>query len=335
MNKLVSIVMTVYNAQEFLSESIQSILDQTITDFEFIIIDDCSTDNSLNIAMEYQKKDSRIELHHHEKNMGIACARNTGIKLAHGKYIAWMDADDISKAQRIETELSFLEKNPQIGVVSSNANLIDRKGNLVDTVKMPQTNILIKWAFCFFDPIINPSVMINREIYSKAGEYRNLSEKKDDYFPEDYDLWIRIINLTQFHILNEPLISLRKHEQNITKTHLSSTITNSIRICGWYLQSLNSPKIKASDAELLWNPVTDVNVLQTFIVLKNLYHYFVSKEGINDQEEYYIQNDFICRINTLINYSTFGFKKIIIYVYKRIYQIQFLLSKIFRKIFSK
>jgi glycosyltransferase involved in cell wall biosynthesis len=327
MNKLVSIVMIVYNAQEYLAEAIQSILGQTFTDYEFIIIDDCSIDNSLQIAQEFQQKDSRIKIHHHEQNMGIAGARNTGLKLAQGKYIAWMDADDISMPDRIEKELTFLENNPKVGVVSSFVNLIDRQGNNIGNVKMPQTQILISWALCFFDPIINPAVMINRDLYARVGEYRNLAENKGDYFPEDYDLWVRMINATQFSNISEPLVKLRKHEQNITKTRIQSTIKNSIRICSWYLQSLKTPTISPSDAELLWNPATSSTLLPTFKVMNQIFRFFIAQDGITAQEKESIQVDYIYRLRIFVSQVNFSLSKIIAYSLMRSYQVMFLMKK--------
>jgi glycosyltransferase involved in cell wall biosynthesis len=329
MDKLVSIVMTVYNAQEFLAEAIQSILDQTYTNYEFIIVDDCSTDKSLQIAQEFQHKDTRIQIHEHEQNMGISIARNTGLKLAHGKYIAWMDADDVSMPDRIEKELTFLENNPNVGVVSSYVNLIDRQGNLIGDVKMPQTQILISWALCFYDPIINPAVMINRDLYTRVGDYRNLAENKGDYFPEDYDLWVRMINETRFSNLGEPLVKLRKHEQNITKTKTQSTMMNSIRICGWYFQLLNIPSLRSSDAELLWKPATSSTLFPTYKVVNLLYRYFIAKEGITYQEKEYIKWDYIYRIKVILSQVHFCFTKPLIYILMRSYQILFLLEKYF------
>jgi len=318
MNRLVSIVMTVYNAEEYLAESIQSILNQTFTDYEFIIIDDCSTDHSLQIAQEYQKKDPRIIIHHHQQNLGIGGARNTGVNLAQGKYIAWMDADDVSMPERIEKEVSYLESNPQVGVISSNANLINRIGDFIDEVHMPQTHLLIEWAFSFYDPIINPAVMVRRDLYTKIGEYRNLAINKGEYFPEDYDLWVRMIRETQFHNLNQPLLNLRKHEQNITKTRYQSMMKNSVLICGWYLQSLNIPSIKASDARLIWSPVYFSTLFPTIRLIDCLYRFFVAKPEITQQEKEYIQKDFMQRIKLYMSQVHFGFSKLTLYFFLKI-----------------
>ena len=108
-NPLVSVVMPVYNAQKYLNKAIDSILAQTYKDFEFIIINDGSTDNSLQIIKKYQKKDKRIIVKN-KKNKGIVAALNDGIKLSRGKYLARMDADDISLPSRFEVQVNFMEK---------------------------------------------------------------------------------------------------------------------------------------------------------------------------------------------------------------------------------
>lgn len=335
MNKPVSVVMTVYNAQDYLPEAIESILNQTFTDYEFIIVDDCSTDNSLQIAREYEKMDARIQVHHHRQNMGIADARNTGLKLAQGKYIAWMDADDISMSERIEKELVFLESHPQVGVISSSAAIIDSKGNLLHEVHMPQMHFMIAWAFCFFDPIINPAVMLRRDLYSKVGVYRNLAENVGDYFPEDFDLWVRMITKTQFYNLNEPLLKLRKHENNITKTRTQSTLNNSLRICGWYLESLHNPKINASDAELLWNPVIASNSFSLFQVMYHLYRFFIKQEKITDQEKEFIKKDVVIRLRQILNENSSDISKIFFYCLMKKIEIEMRIRKRMKSLHQK
>jgi hypothetical protein len=238
-----------------------------------------------------------------------------------------MDADDVSLPERIEKELTFLESHPQVGVVSSSASLIDSNGNLLSEVHMPQSNLMIAWAFCFFDPMINPAVMVKRDLYSEVGEYRNLAENREDCFPEDFDLWIRMIAKTQFYNLDEPLLKLRKHEHNITKTRAQSSLTNSIRICGWYLESLHNPKINASDAELLWNPLTSSNSFSLFTLLTKLYRCFIRRDNISVQEKEFIQNDFVYRIRQIINNASSGLPRFIILGFMRSVQIQIYLNK--------
>ena len=121
----VSVVMSAYNAAAYLDEAVSSILDQTFRDFEFIIINNGSTDDTGPILDKYQKLDSRIRVYYHEQQ-GLARALNYGCRLARGQYIALMDADDISYAQRLEKQLEYIEGHPQIGILGTWICKIDK-----------------------------------------------------------------------------------------------------------------------------------------------------------------------------------------------------------------
>ena len=130
---LVSVIMSVYNGEKYLVQAIDSILNQTYQNFEFIIIDDCSTDNSSHILQEYAQKDSRIKIIKKEKNIGIKGFiknLNLGISIAKGKYIARMDADDISLPERFQKQVDFLENNPEITLVGAQLNLINEQNKI-------------------------------------------------------------------------------------------------------------------------------------------------------------------------------------------------------------
>lgn len=292
----VSVVMPVYNSQDFLPEATESILSQTFRDFEFIIVDDCSTDNSAAIALDYQKRDARIRIYHHEQNIGIVGARNTGLELAQGKYIAWMDSDDVSIPERIEKQFLFMESHPEVGITSANAIMIDGKGNFLSDIQMPQTHILITWAFCFYDPIINPAVMANRELCIQAGGYRDLAKGKTEYFPEDYDLWIRLSNQTRFHNFSETLLKLRKHGKNITNTRLQSTLRNSSRICRAYLQSVLRREIAQTPIEMIWEIANPPRLQGIPQLIEMLYNHFINLSEILPKEKKFIQEDAAIRL---------------------------------------
>jgi glycosyltransferase involved in cell wall biosynthesis len=133
---LISVVMPVYNAAQYLREAIDSILNQTFRDFEFIIINDGSTDRSLEIIQSYN--DDRIRLIN-QKNTGLAKALNNGIAIAKSDFIARMDADDISIPERLTSQFSFLESNVDVVAVGSNAEVIDKEGNHVYCTAQPST----------------------------------------------------------------------------------------------------------------------------------------------------------------------------------------------------
>lgn len=138
----ISVIMSVYNGMPYLKEAVQSILKQTFKDFEFIVVNDASTDDS----WQYLKglNDKRIKLIINEKNLGLATSLNDGIKIAKGNFIARMDADDVSKPDRLEVQYKFLTKNPEIDLCGSWADIIDEKGKIVAEKKYPVKNLDIK-----------------------------------------------------------------------------------------------------------------------------------------------------------------------------------------------
>jgi len=174
----ISVVMSVYNAERYLREAIESILNQTFTDFEFIIINDGSTDNSLEIIRSYN--DERIKIIN-QSNMGLAKALNNGIKIAKGKYIARMDADDISMPERLEIQYDFMENHPECVAVGSNAEIIDIDGNYVFT-----SNQAIEWerikAQLLQTPFFHSSTMYRKSAFEKVGGYPGIYRIEDTVF---------------------------------------------------------------------------------------------------------------------------------------------------------
>lgn len=162
---LISVVMPVYNAELYLDEAIQSITNQTYKKFEFIIINDGSTDKSLEIIKKYKDEYSRIVLISRE-NKGLVFSLNEGISKAKGKYIARMDADDISLSTRLEEQVAFMEENQEIGVCGSWVEVFgDNRKNTI--WKMPKSNEELKTRLLFSVPVAHPSVMMRKEILDK------------------------------------------------------------------------------------------------------------------------------------------------------------------------
>ncbi|MEO5643294.1 MAG: glycosyltransferase family 2 protein [Bacteroidia bacterium] len=206
--QLLSVVLPCYNAAEFLQEAINSVLSQTFSDFELIILDDGSTDNSGEIISK--QTDPHIRVLRNEKNLGLIKTLNKGIAAAQGKYIARMDADDVSRPERFEKQISFLENNPAVGVCATWMFMIHNK-----TVYKHRylTSDLIQSALVFNNPIVHPSVMMRKAIF--AGN----EQIYDPAFPhgEDYALWISLLGKTGFAVLNEPLIDYRAHAGQVSR----------------------------------------------------------------------------------------------------------------------
>jgi glycosyltransferase involved in cell wall biosynthesis len=157
----VSVLMSVYNAMPHLRQALDSIVNQTFLDFEFLIVDDASSDDSLEILELYEKKFENICLFRREKNKGICENRRMLLNLAKGDYIAIMDADDISKLDRLETQINYLDSHPNIAVVGSNNEIINEKGTCIGYRRylenITETDILKA------SPVSQPSVMFRRD----------------------------------------------------------------------------------------------------------------------------------------------------------------------------
>lgn len=216
---LISVVMSVYNGMAFLEEAIDSVLSQTLTDFEFIIIDDGSTDKTWPMLTGYAAQDVRITLLRNETNLGYTRSLNRGLKLARGLFVARQDADDISAPERFEKQIAYFDAHPEVGLLGTVTNLIDDKGkilspgfysHLVSNTDL-QKELLID--FC----LAHGSVMIRRQCLDQVGPVYDVSLEP----AEDHDLWLRLSEVTQVGNLAEPLYGYRQHGASVSKQRRS------------------------------------------------------------------------------------------------------------------
>ena len=189
---MISVLMPVYNAEKYVGEAVESILNQTYSDFEFIIIDDCSTDGSYQILQSYAAKDNRIKLYRNDVNLRLPKTLNFGISQAQGKYIVRMDADDISLPERFAKQIEFMESNPTIGVSGTYSIAFDSNNSNLYTIEVPLTHELIK-AYSFFVccKMIHPSIIARRELFAKIGRF-SFNESLGG-LAEDYALWTEML----------------------------------------------------------------------------------------------------------------------------------------------
>jgi|GEM_PF-681196 len=213
----ISVLMAVYNGEKYLKEAIESILVQTFVDFEFIIIDDASTDRSGVIIRSYN--DPRIRLIKNEKNLGLTISLNKGLLEAQGKYVARMDADDISKPFRLERQYEFMENNPSVVLVGSWAETIDKNGVVSGLRKVPVDPEMIKfelvWKNCFF----HSSVCFRKKEIISMGCY------DENYrYVQDYDLFSRLTNTYLLANIPQALIQWRAHDRSVVGSPHSQKI---------------------------------------------------------------------------------------------------------------
>lgn len=215
----ISVLMPVYNTkEEYLREAIESILNQTYTDFEFLILDDGSTNNAAEVIRSY--KDPRIKYFYHE-NEGIARTRNRGLELASGKYIAVMDSDDISLPERFEKQVYFLEQNPDVSVLGAWFEIFPQGEMIRHAEKVDFLDML---HHC---QIGHSTVMWRKADFEKHG----LRYDNDVIVAEDYELWSRAIRVLKFANLSQVLVKYRWEGQNIsiTKSNIMERATLTVR----------------------------------------------------------------------------------------------------------
>jgi glycosyltransferase involved in cell wall biosynthesis len=209
----VSILLPVYNVSAYLGEAIRSILQQSFTDFELIILNDGSTDQTESVALSFS--DQRIRYVKNEHNSGLIYTLNKGIDLATAEWIARMDGDDIADHQRIEKQWQYIQANPGIEVVATRVRLIDEHGEPNGRWKEDESVITPKQIRSFLPKnncIAHPSIMISRELIKK---YRY---DKRQLHTEDYDLWLRLsADRVGIDKIDEPLLNHRIHTSSVTR----------------------------------------------------------------------------------------------------------------------
>jgi glycosyltransferase involved in cell wall biosynthesis len=200
----VSVVMSVHNEERYVSKAIQSILEQTFSDFEFIIIDDGSAGRTTEILGGYQQEDTRIMALRHQLKKGLAQSLNEGIRMARGRYIARMDADDISLPTRLEKQVAFLDMHPEVGLVGTLCYEVDEKDAIVRKWVLPSSPSDVRKALLDLNPLVHSSVMIRKEVFDDIGYYNETLQ-----YSQDYELWLRIARQYEIANLSEPLVMLR------------------------------------------------------------------------------------------------------------------------------
>lgn len=223
---IISVVMSAYNSERFISEAIESILDQTFTDFEFIIIDDGSTDNTLEIINNYSNQDDRIRIVINENNIGLAKSLNKGIALAKGKYIARMDADDVSMSNRLQEQLAYLEDHQEITALGSNVIITSHIGEIKTKTNNLLRPVQIKWATFFGNHAVHPTLMVRSCIFLNDDIHYN----EDLETTQDYDLWVQITSNYQLANLQDHLVNVRVIPSGISQTFPNIQKKNNLKI---------------------------------------------------------------------------------------------------------
>lgn len=224
-NPKISVIMPVFNHGEYLDESIESIIFQTYKNFEFIIVDDASTDQSSQILKEWMDKDSRIKVITNKENMGLTKSLNRALQIAEGEYIARQDGDDVSLPERFEKQIEFFQAHPEIKILGTFGYIIDKQGNILGKEILATSFQTIKKEFIKRNPLMHTSVMIKKEIIDKMGGY-------DETFKtsQDYELWARILRIAKGDNLPLFLVKKRYHINMISIKKDRDQLINTIFI---------------------------------------------------------------------------------------------------------
>lgn len=239
----VSVIIPSYNHEKYVAEAIQSVLDQTYQDFEIVVTDDGSTDKTVEVIKQFS--DSRIKLFVFEENQGACIAANHCIKNAVGEFISLLNSDDAYKPHKLEKQINFLDKNPEIGAVFSYPEFIDEDSQLITKKHFYQTTFQkpnrtrFEWLNYFFyngNCICHPTILIRKECYDIVGLY----DPRYAQLP-DFDFWIRLCQKYDIHIMPEELIKfrIRNNEANVSSRKPQTHVRISSEIYQIYQNYLN------------------------------------------------------------------------------------------------
>ena len=239
----ISVLLPTYNAEKYISDSLESITQQTYKDFNILIIDDCSTDNTFNIIKRYKERDSRIQIFRNSKNLGVVQTRNKLFDLSKSEYLAICDADDLYARNRLQVQLDFLKVNKDIDAVSS--NFIHGIGSS-SICKFPLETNLISAYLYLKNVFPNPGAMIRKSSLNQI----NIKYREDYQYASDFDFWSRMSEFGKLANVDECLFSYRIHNQQISEK--------------------KKLEQKNSHLQIVWNRLKEVGVSSSESTLKSL-----------------------------------------------------------------
>lgn len=237
----ISVVLPVHNAEKYIKDAVQSILNQTFTDFELIIINDASTDNTRQILESFQ--DKRIRLINNAENLKVVECLNLGMSLAKGKFVARMDADDISLPHRFERQVAYLTQHPDVDICSSYVQVFGSRNYILRPYEKHED---IKAGLLFLNVLIHPSVMFRRERFLQYSIFYDKSYVN----AEDYGLWVSVMDSLKFAVVPEILFKYRIHDTNISIKKASNwAVLREINL-GIYHILMERVKVRYTEADL-------------------------------------------------------------------------------------
>jgi glycosyltransferase involved in cell wall biosynthesis len=234
--------MSVHNDRRYLAQSVGSILDQTFDDFEFLIVDDGSTDGSSEVLRS--TGDPRLQLITNSQNLGLTRSLNIGLNRARGRYVARMDADDIAEPMRLEWQVDAMERQPDLGLLGTGRLLMDHAGKTINIARPTQGQTAVLWKMLLGNAFAHPTVMIRRDVLERY------QLRYDERFvtAQDYELWTRLLQYAAGDNIPEPLVRYRLRK-GISQTRKADQLANHDRIAFQAMRSI-VPKFPVSPAEV-------------------------------------------------------------------------------------
>ena len=298
----VTVLLCVFNGEPYLTSSIHSILNQTFSDFELLIINDGSTDGTLNIIQSFN--DTRIRLINNNKNQGLISCLNQGIEAAQGVFLARHDSDDLAINDRLEKQVHYLDSNSKAVLVGTWLSLIDKNGFELEQWKYPEHPHLVRWAMLFDSPVGHSSVMFRTEVARELGGY-----SENHKYAEDFEFWSRMSKTGEIVNIPQILQQYRIHSESVSSQ--KNEAQEKMRIM------ISTANIKEYVHEELGNEVVDfltnryiktdgTMMLKVISGYQKLLDRFAETNRINDFEKNAIERDIVLRIGNKLQQIGIG-----------------------------
>jgi glycosyltransferase involved in cell wall biosynthesis len=286
----VSVVTPAYNDERYLPEAIESVLRQTYTDFELILVNDGSTDSTGDIIAS--QRDDRIVAIHNARNLGLSASLNIGFRRARGSLLARLDSDDLAQPHRLARQVAFMDAQPSVGMVGSWFTQIDDNGSPIATVRPPADPIEVRWRFLFHSPIPPSTAMLRTD-----GLETPLLHDESLSYAMDYELWCRIARTSLVTTIEEVLVQRRRHAESMTSSRRDLATEEPTRIAVNQMRQIArgagleadafDARFRAGAEALLWRPHDlpgDLEVLRVVHKLFRLHDAFSHVYGLSSHE---------------------------------------------------
>jgi len=294
----VTVIMPVYNAAAHLREATESILAQTFADFELLVVDDGSSDDSVAVLRSHE--DARLRLERNEHNLGLVATLNAAVRRATGRYIARMDADDVSLPTRLAEQVAYLDTHPEVSGVSVAYETIDEQNRGVSTdygLHRPVGPALVRWSLHFGSFFCHAASMLRREVFDALGGY-------DPAFvhAEDYELWLRAARRFRFDNLPRVLYRVRLHDDNASGIHRETQQRNARRAQSRWIADFLGEEVSLAHAAILRDavaPETPADAVAAGGLLDRLCRAFVAKPEMTQSDRRLVRADAATRLAAL------------------------------------